>query len=271
MSSPTVETDPSPTAPPRAGSRAPTHPVAMGLISAVLLWSTFPPAEWWWLAWVALVPLFLLVRSERSRPSIYLGAWVGGFAFWLLAIQWVRFTDDSAWLGWVVMALALSFWWPAFLLLARLAVRRLRLPMMVAAPVVWVGLEYVRAYVLTGFPWYYLAHSHYRVVNLIQIADVTGALGISFLIAMANAWWVDLVTLPLLRPTPAGPRLTRPQVDPPGDPRLAPRRDPGLRDVSGHVVPLPRRPEAGAAPVQPDPGAARPRPRPRRSWRSTDA
>ncbi len=213
MPSPTlVEPNPSPIAPPRAGSRAPSHPVTMGLISAVLLWSTFPPAEWWWLAWVALVPLFLLVRSERSRPSIYLGAWVGGFAFWLLAIQWVRFTDDSAWLGWVVMALALSFWWPAFLVLARLAVRRLRLPMMVAAPVVWVGLEYVRAYVLTGFPWYYLAHSHYRVANLIQLADVTGALGISFLIAMANAWWVDLATLPLLRPTGAGPRLTRPQV-----------------------------------------------------------
>ena len=78
---------------------------------------------------------------------------------------------------------------------------------MVAAPILWVGLEYVRAYVLTGFPWYYLAHSQHGVLPLIQIADFAGALGLSFLIAMVNAWWVDLLTLPLLRPTPAGPRL----------------------------------------------------------------
>jgi len=195
-----------------AASRPLSHPVALGVISAIALWSTFPPAEWWWLAWIALVPLFLLVRSGRSRPSIYLGAWAGGFVFWLLAIQWVRLTDESAWLAWLMMALALSAWWPGFLLLARLAVLRLRLPLMVAAPVLWVGLEFVRAYVLTGFPWYYLAHSHHRAAYLIQLADVTGALGISFLIAMANAWWVDLLTLPLLRPTPRGRRLTRPQA-----------------------------------------------------------
>ena len=87
------------------------------------------------------------------------------------------------------MALFLSLWWPGSSLLARLAVRRLGLPLMVAAPVIWVGLEYVRAHVLTGFPWYYLAHSQYRSSPLIQIADVTGALGSSFLIAMVNAWW----------------------------------------------------------------------------------
>ena len=110
----------------------------------------------------------------------------------------------------------LSAWWPGFLALARLAVLRLRLPLMIAAPVLWVGLEYVRAYVLTGFPWYYLAHSQHRVLPLIQIADFAGALGVSLLIALVNAWWVDLLTLPLLRPTDRGPRLTRAASRPPG-------------------------------------------------------
>ena len=44
-------------------------PALAGLVSGVLLWFAFPPADWGWLAWVALVPLFLLIRSRRSRAG----------------------------------------------------------------------------------------------------------------------------------------------------------------------------------------------------------
>ena len=205
---------------PRAGepgsstSRGLPHPVALGLASGVLLWLSFPPAEWSGSAWFALVPLFLLAVSRRSKGAVYFGSWIGGFAFWLLAIHWIWWTDETAWLGWVVMALFLSLWWPAFLFLARFARRRLNLPLIVAAPVLWVALEYIRAYVLTGFPWYYLAHSQYRLLYFTQIADFSGALGLSFLIAVANAYWVDLLTLPLFRGKASGPwwaRLALPQ------------------------------------------------------------
>ena len=88
---------------------------------------------------------------------------------------------------------------PGFLFLARFSKRRLNLPLIVTAPVFWVGLEYIRAFILTGFPWYYLAHSQYRIPHFTQIADFSGALGLSFLIALVNAYWVDLLTLPLFR------------------------------------------------------------------------
>jgi len=188
------------------------HPAVLACFSAVLLWCSFLPTDWSWLSWGALVPLFLLIKSARPRLPLYFGAWAGGMLFWTLAIQWVRLTDSEAWLAWLVMALALSVWWPGFLLLARLAVRRLGVPMMVAAPVIWVGLEYVRVHILTGFPWYYLAHTQHRILPLIQIADTTGALGVSFLVALVNAWIVDLRTLPLVEPTPTGPRPARPQI-----------------------------------------------------------
>ena len=121
-------------------------------------------------------------------------------------------TDPTAWLAWVVLAVIFSFWWPGFLLLARVAVFRLRIPLMMAAPILWVGLEYIRAHLLTGFPWYYLGHSQFRFLALIQVADVTSALGISFLIALVNAWCVDLLSLPLLRRSARGTRLTGPQT-----------------------------------------------------------
>ncbi len=213
MSSPSlVEAGLKPNETVEAPARSGPHPIVPALGSALVLWTTFPPADWSWFAWVALVPLFLLIRSQRPAWSVYGSVWFGGMVFWTLTIRWVRLTDSTAWLAWLTMALALSAFWPAFLALSRLAMNRLRLPLMIVAPVVWVALEYVRAYAVTGFPWYYLAHSQHAVLPVIQVADLTGSLGISFVIAVVNAWVVDLLTLPLLRPTRQGVRLTLPQA-----------------------------------------------------------
>jgi len=53
-------------------------------------------------------------------------------------------------------------------------------------PIIWVGLEFLRSFVLTGFPWASLGYTQYRTLPLIQIADITGVYGLSFLIAFAN-------------------------------------------------------------------------------------
>ena len=187
-----------------ARARIARHAVVAGLASGLLLWTSFPPLEWSALAWVALVPLFWLVTLREIRLKAYLGAWLGGLVFWLLALQWLTLLDVGGLTGWLVMSLVFSVWWPLFLSVARLAVIRLRIPLMMAAPIVWVGLEYGRAYFLSGFPWYYLAHSQFRHLYLIQIADFASSLGISFLIAIVNAMVVDLVTLPLFGRSRAG-------------------------------------------------------------------
>ncbi len=155
----------------------------------------------------------LLDGGDSARTvKTYVSAWLGGLTFWVLAVQWLRLTDASAWPGWLLVALLCSLWWPGFLGLTRLAVHQLRIPLMLAAPIIWVGLEYVRAYFLSGFPWYYLAHSQFRALYVIQIADVTGSLGVSLLIAVTNAWLVNLATLPLLRTVRGrSPRLCRRQ------------------------------------------------------------
>jgi apolipoprotein N-acyltransferase len=49
-----------------------------------------------------------------------------------------------------------------------------------------VLLEYIRAYLFTGFPWALLGYSQYLNLTLIQIADLTGAWGVSFLVMMGN-------------------------------------------------------------------------------------
>jgi apolipoprotein N-acyltransferase len=71
--------------------------------------------------------------------------------------------------------------------------------MTIVLPVVWVALEYARAYVISGFPWFFLAHSQYSRTMLIQIADVTGQYGVSFFVAMVNGVIVDMLRYRMLR------------------------------------------------------------------------
>ncbi len=51
----------------------------------------------------------------------------------------------------------------------------------------WVGTELLRAKALTGFPWSLLGHSQFDQLRLIQVSDLVGAYGISFLIVASNA------------------------------------------------------------------------------------
>ncbi|MDR4493796.1 MAG: apolipoprotein N-acyltransferase [Nitrospirales bacterium] len=55
-----------------------------------------------------------------------------------------------------------------------------------AAPTLWVTLEYLRTYAFSGLPWALLGYSQYEWLTLIQFADITGVYGVSFLVVMAN-------------------------------------------------------------------------------------
>ena len=54
------------------------------------------------------------------------------------------------------------------------------------APTLWVAFEYIRAHLFTGFPWELIGYSQYRILPVIQIADVLGVYGVSWLVAMGN-------------------------------------------------------------------------------------
>ncbi|MBW2332045.1 MAG: apolipoprotein N-acyltransferase, partial [Deltaproteobacteria bacterium] len=51
---------------------------------------------------------------------------------------------------------------------------------------IWVALEYARSYIMTGFPWCLLGYSQYSRLPLIQISDIAGVYGISFIIVLVN-------------------------------------------------------------------------------------
>src|SRR5690606_36509562 len=114
--------------------------------------------------------------------------------------QWLRYCDPSAWLGWLLLAAYLALYFPAFLLLARIWHRRWKMPVLLAIPIAWVALEYVRMHLMTGMGWLLLAHSIYQWTPFLQIADFSGVYGVSLVVALVNALVVELLTNPLVIP-----------------------------------------------------------------------
>ncbi len=165
------------------------------LVSAGLLTAAFPTTDWSLLAWVALVPLFAsaLVRSPRQALA---DGWLMGTVFSLLLLRWLdhTFRNYSA-IPWPVTwlpILGLAAYCGLYFGLMAALVSWLRPRLgagwaLAAAPFLWVAGEWLRGWLLSGFPWGLLGYSQYRQLALIQIASVTGVYGVSFLIVAANA------------------------------------------------------------------------------------
>jgi len=184
----------------RVPRRAPaTSAWLLGAVTGVLFFSSFMPLDFSPLAWVALVPLLLLVRIPERTRWMYLAVSFTGIATMMACLQWMRLGDATMYPAWFLLATYCGLYFPMFVALSRVAVHRLRMPFTLAVPLVWTGLEYARATLMTGFGWYFLAHTQYRWLELIQISDLVGAYGVSFLIALTAATIAGLVPRNLLK------------------------------------------------------------------------
>jgi apolipoprotein N-acyltransferase len=101
--------------------------------------------------------------------------------------------------AWFMLGTYCGLYVPVFVGVSRIAVHRFRVPLLLAVPAVWTGLEFLRAHLMTGFAWYNLSHTQYRWLELIQISDLVGAYGVSFLVAMTAACLAGLVPESILR------------------------------------------------------------------------
>jgi apolipoprotein N-acyltransferase len=177
--------------------------VAGGLALA----QAYPPLDWSWLAWIALVPCLLVALAAAPRAALGWG-WLGGFAFFLTLLRWLNYTFSTysaiPWpLTWGPTALLAGYCalWVGFVAAAVAFVARRRGPALalVAAPFFWVGAEWVRGVLFSGFPWGLLGYSQYLKLPVIQIAEVSGVWGVSFVILAVNAALAGVIALPLAR------------------------------------------------------------------------
>jgi apolipoprotein N-acyltransferase len=139
---------------------------------------------------VALVPLLLLLPSPR--PALL--GWVHGVAFWVGSIPWIVPTLEvygqlPRWLSWVLLGLLaayLALFWCAFTALGARLWRRGGWAAFLGLPALWVALELLRGWLLSGFPWNIATYAWVEVPGALPLAAIVGPWGISFLVLLAN-------------------------------------------------------------------------------------
>lgn len=198
--------------------------VAM-VVSGLLLVPGYAPYADGGAGWIALIPLLLAVPF-LSRRDNFMFAWIGGSLFYLFTLSWLLRLGVTgapwplAFAGWLLLALYCGLYWGVFAwlwsfawmkdcLLLRYFLREsapgekragheddkpsrvtdptlLTVFRLLLAVVLWTGLEYVRATLLTGFPWNLLGVTQYRNIAIIQVAAVGGVYAVSAVVMMLN-------------------------------------------------------------------------------------
>ena len=152
------------------------------ILSAILLIFAFSSFNLWLLAWFGFVPLLLALQDKKPLPAFLLSC-ITGIIFWWGTIYWLIHVTL---LGQVILILYLTLYFGIFGLAVSVMRNTPGAARLLAIPSLWVLLEYVRAHLFTGFPWAILGYSQYRNLPVVQIADITGAWGVSFLVMMVN-------------------------------------------------------------------------------------
>ena len=146
------------------------------------------------LPFVCLVPLlFLADACSGARQAARWGLLAGTLAN-LLLFYWIAYTVAVPGnLGWTlggIAALLVSAYVGAYVSMAAAVAFRLRDSFgeagLLAFPAAWVGVEYARSVLFTGFPWVLFGYSLTESLLLRQAADLAGMAGIGFLLASVN-------------------------------------------------------------------------------------
>lgn len=159
------------------------------LLSAVLLTLMQAPHDLSLLAWFAWVPFVLVCSPAMPIRRLFLTAYAFGAVYWLGNLYWLKLVT---WPGYIVFSLVFALYWPILAFGVRF-VRGKGWPMFAVAPLLFAGAEAWQGWLFTGFHWYFLAHSQYSSLPLIQIADVFGTLGVSALLAAGNGLIAQLI------------------------------------------------------------------------------
>jgi len=181
----------------------PLWPWAAALLSGLLTGVCFPNFSWDWWAWMALTPLIAAVWfgprwSRREAVRVLLLGWTAGSVSFLINLHWI--TEVSV-AGWIALSLYCGLFTAIFAWFLGGAGRpvdppgakracwlssRSNLYYATVGAAAWTGIEWLRGVLFSGFGWNSLGVALWQNVPMLQITDLTGVGGLSFLIVMVN-------------------------------------------------------------------------------------
>jgi apolipoprotein N-acyltransferase len=170
----------------------------VAIAAGLLLATAFPKINFAGGAWVAPALLAFAGQNKKGADAFRVGV-AGGLAYWLVSLCWLLYIPFQ-WhsipvgpgAGWLALCAVLSVFSGAWVWLISSRKPGLtgfwggRLLWSLGAAASWVALEMVRARLFGGFPWDFLGVSQFRMIQLIQIASITGVYGVSFLVVWTS-------------------------------------------------------------------------------------
>jgi apolipoprotein N-acyltransferase len=176
-------------------------PALLGL-GACLYTLASPPYEYSAAAWFALTPLFLVLR-EKTPIAAFGAGLLYGVLFCIGIAHWVYFAIAAYFSLSVPVALLCTLLSYSFFIgvytgfaalfsciLLRSGTRWIR---WLGVPALWVCGEFARSTLFSGFSWELLGYTQYHSLALIQIADLTGVYGVSFLLALSGYVTAEII------------------------------------------------------------------------------
>jgi apolipoprotein N-acyltransferase len=174
-------------------SRIKNSPYSLPALSGALMVLCQPPVSLFFLSYIALVPLLFSLERGENKLNFFSGL-VSGVVCYTGLVYWVVVAMNTyggvsipfALLALFLLALYMALYTGCFAWLISYLEDAFYLPLYLTAPPLWVLLEYARGHFLSGFPWSFLAYSHYNLLPVIQIVSVSGTYFLSFLIVAVN-------------------------------------------------------------------------------------
>ncbi|MER6506032.1 apolipoprotein N-acyltransferase [Nonomuraea sp. NPDC001636] len=165
--------------------------VAAVVAGGLLLFTAFPPLDWWLCAPVGIGLIVAGLYRARPRRAAWLG-YLGAAVFLFPALAWVRTIGDDVW---VMLVATESVFYAVMAALAALVFRLRLWPLWFGA--LWVTMEWARGLVpVGGFPWARVAFSQGESL-FTPYAALGGAPLVSFAVALCGALLAHAV---LVRP-----------------------------------------------------------------------
>ena len=142
------------------------------------------------LEWVCLVPILWAIRKQSPTRAFFIGWFAGiighgGGFYWIIYMlrQFAGLPWPLAFLGLLLIAAANGIVFAVWAGATRYITRGTGWSVIWISPVVWTALEKFWPEVFPN----YLGASQYKLTLLTQIADVTGILGVTFLVVYVNS------------------------------------------------------------------------------------
>lgn len=180
----------------------PLRPLAALALGAIAVLA-FAPFGLFPLMPLTLAALFLLAEDERPRRAFLLG-WLFGFAEFAFGVYWIYISihligGADIWLAVAMLVLLVAAMgvfsatvvWAAAYLAPRRGWRRY----VVALPALWALIEWVRSWILSGFPWLAAGYSQ-TDSPLAGFGPIAGVFGISWTVALTAGLLVLIVRPP---------------------------------------------------------------------------